>query len=146
MVEYKTLRVPEHAWEQAKAQKENTGRTWGEQVVRPEGDDESESVDVSALADELEYVLDNGQIPGTDSEGESDNVYDLRTKPSDFDFDYGEWYDHEMNVRTHYGRLTLRFKAFLLALFMGKWRVFRSTRFILNKIQKSTPPIYTHED
>jgi len=48
-----TLRVPPEAYDQAKEQKENAGRTWGEQVVRPENDAESESIDVERLADEL---------------------------------------------------------------------------------------------
>lgn len=38
--EYKTLRVPEDAWETAKEQKEAAGRTWGEQIVRPSDDRE----------------------------------------------------------------------------------------------------------
>lgn len=38
MTDYKTLRVPEDAWEEAKAQKEDHGRTWGEQIVRPDAD------------------------------------------------------------------------------------------------------------
>jgi len=35
--DYKTLRVPDDAWERAREQKEAAGRTWGEQIVRPEG-------------------------------------------------------------------------------------------------------------
>lgn len=37
MTEYKTLRVPVEAWKEAKEQKEAADRTWGEQIVRPEG-------------------------------------------------------------------------------------------------------------
>lgn len=39
--DWKTLRVPPEAYEAAKAQKEDAGRTWGEQIVR-EDDDEDE--------------------------------------------------------------------------------------------------------
>lgn len=35
--DYKTLRVPEDDWETAKEQKEAAGRTWGDQIVRPDG-------------------------------------------------------------------------------------------------------------
>jgi len=36
MTDYKTLRVPVSAWEEAKTQKEDHDRTWGEQIVRVE--------------------------------------------------------------------------------------------------------------
>lgn len=41
--EWKTLRVPTDAWERAKAQKEATGRTWGEQIVRSNGDTDTDT-------------------------------------------------------------------------------------------------------
>ena len=36
--DWKTLRVPVEAWEEAKEQKEEHGRTWGEQIVRSGGE------------------------------------------------------------------------------------------------------------
>ncbi len=58
MTDYKTLRVPEHAWEEAKEQKEEHGRTWGEQLVC---DGESESgIDAEQILnriDDLENTL-----------------------------------------------------------------------------------------
>lgn len=35
---YTTIRAPEDAVETARDQKEAAGRTWGEQIVRPDGD------------------------------------------------------------------------------------------------------------
>lgn len=35
--EWKTLRVPKEARDKALKQKEEAGRTWGEQIVRPDG-------------------------------------------------------------------------------------------------------------
>jgi hypothetical protein len=43
-----TLRVPPEAYEQAKAQKEDHDRTWGEQVVRPDGEDTADTQDLDA--------------------------------------------------------------------------------------------------
>lgn len=40
--DWKTLRVPVEAWETAKVQKEENGRTWGDQIVR--GEDDSHDV------------------------------------------------------------------------------------------------------
>jgi len=59
MSDYKTLRVPEDAWEDAKQQKEANDRTWGEQIVRPDSDKSSTtdsdvvegSVEVDGLTD-----------------------------------------------------------------------------------------------
>ena len=47
MTEYKTLRVPVEAWETAKAQKEEAGITWGEQIVR---EDDSDDTDLDSLS------------------------------------------------------------------------------------------------
>jgi len=52
--DWKTLRVPVEAWEQAKAQKEAEGRTWGEQIVRPDDGDSDDN-----LADHIEKVLES---------------------------------------------------------------------------------------
>ena len=35
--EWKTFRVRADAWREAKAHKEEAGRTWGEQIVREDG-------------------------------------------------------------------------------------------------------------
>lgn len=40
MSDWKTIRVPESAHEDAKSQKEEHGRTWGEQIVRPDPDED----------------------------------------------------------------------------------------------------------
>lgn len=60
---WKTLRVPPEAYEEAKAQKDENGRTWGEQIVREENEtpDTSEQIailknDVMKLSDELAEV------------------------------------------------------------------------------------------
>lgn len=50
MVDYKTLRVPEPAWERAKEQKEAENRTWGEQIVRPDGESAGDGADEFAAA------------------------------------------------------------------------------------------------
>jgi hypothetical protein len=51
---WKTLRVPPEAYETAKAQKEDNDRTWGEQLVRPEGDDTTSApTDPEAIAAEF---------------------------------------------------------------------------------------------
>jgi len=59
-----TIRVPPEAYEQAKAQKEANGRTWGEQLVRPEEDGDSDEVDelVDAIRDELNADSDTEAI------------------------------------------------------------------------------------
>lgn len=54
--DWKTLRVPVEAWEKAKEQKEETGRTWGEQIVRDNGDGEDVYDDFDRLAELVEAV------------------------------------------------------------------------------------------
>lgn len=54
--DYKTLRVPEDAWETARAQKEDAGRTWGEQIVRPDGESSTPDDLVQAVEDAIEHV------------------------------------------------------------------------------------------
>lgn len=49
--DYKTMRVPTDAWERAKEQKEAAGRTWGEQIVRPETDDTGPETDADAMTE-----------------------------------------------------------------------------------------------
>lgn len=60
--DWKTLRVPTDAWERAKEQKESAGRTWGEQIVRPDGeysdDGDATAVDADELADALADRID----------------------------------------------------------------------------------------
>lgn len=58
-----TLRVPPEAYETAREQKEEHGRTWGEQVVRPDdgGGDaapERAEIDTDALARDVAAALD----------------------------------------------------------------------------------------
>lgn len=47
--DWKTLRVPLDAYTEAKAQKKEHGRTWGQQIVR--GDDPQLGIDYEKLAD-----------------------------------------------------------------------------------------------
>ena len=79
MVEYKSLRVPEDAWEEAKAQKEAEGRTWGEQIVRTDAEDveadttqpsaeeiaaEIDALDEATLAEYVaDYLVSEYQLP-----------------------------------------------------------------------------------
>jgi hypothetical protein len=59
---WKTLRVPPEDYEEAKAQKEAAGRTWGDQIVRPD-DDATELSDVAESAAAIEERL--GQLERT---------------------------------------------------------------------------------
>lgn len=58
--EYKTMRVPKPDWEKARKQKQEAGRTWGEQIVRPgeDGGDAGDDVagELEALREEVERV------------------------------------------------------------------------------------------
>lgn len=58
--DYKTLRVPEGDWETAKEQKEGAGRTWGEQIVRPDADDYREGTTVVVESVEVPAEVDAG--------------------------------------------------------------------------------------
>lgn len=52
--DWHTLRVPPEAYERAKAQKEADGRTWGDQIVRPDEDTEdSDDLDADELAEQI---------------------------------------------------------------------------------------------
>jgi len=51
--DWKTLRVPPEAYDTAKAQKEQAGRTWGEQLVAPVEPD----YDRENLAERLDAVM-----------------------------------------------------------------------------------------
>lgn len=51
--DWKTLRVPEEAYDDAKEQKEANDRTWGEQIVRPDGDDADQMREVLEMLDRL---------------------------------------------------------------------------------------------
>jgi len=56
---WKTLRVPPEAYDEAKAQKEANDRTWGEQLVRPDDDDTTAApTDPEAIAREFARVFD----------------------------------------------------------------------------------------
>lgn len=56
MTDYKTLRVPVDAWEAAKEQKETAGRTWGKQIVRPDGEADAS---IDATAERLAQAIDH---------------------------------------------------------------------------------------
>lgn len=55
---WKTLRVPPEAYDQAKAQKEEHGRTWGEQIVRDNGENGEFDTIVDAIKNELSMAND----------------------------------------------------------------------------------------
>jgi len=61
---WKTLRVPPEAYEAAKAQKENHGRTWGEQLVR-DNHSTTEVVECNKVVEALESRIDDleSQLP-----------------------------------------------------------------------------------
>lgn len=65
MTDYKTLRVPEDAWEEAKAQKEENGRTWGEQIVRNDG---GESEDDAVVIETVEVSTGESGVTEADVE------------------------------------------------------------------------------
>jgi hypothetical protein len=83
--DYKTMRVPTDAWERAKEQKESAGRTWGEQIVRPDGDSTDDSteapevveatVDTDEIASEVAAKIDYAELASKVSE---DVVGELR--------------------------------------------------------------------
>jgi len=60
--DYKTLRVPAEQYEAAKAQKEANNRTWGQQIVRPDGDRDEYDIPeglefaANATAEEIEEL------------------------------------------------------------------------------------------
>jgi len=56
---YKTMRVPKDAWEQAKAQKEDNDRTWGEQIVRDVDTDSTTDVEDLSTTEVLEAIEQN---------------------------------------------------------------------------------------
>jgi hypothetical protein len=59
--DWKTLRVPADKYHEAKEQKEADGRTWGEQIVRPDSDkDTTTDVDVATIVDAIGAELPNG--------------------------------------------------------------------------------------
>ena len=66
--DWKTLRVPPEAYAAAKEQKEAAGRTWGEQIVRPDGD--------SAVRIEASQA-DIGQLPPDEIQAELDRLVEL---------------------------------------------------------------------
>jgi len=86
MTEYKSLRVPVDAWEAAKAQKEDADRTWGDQIVRPDGDDAGD-VDLTTLMDEIqdmkegvEFVDAHVDSGGVDTREILNRLDDLETQ------------------------------------------------------------------
>lgn len=67
MTEWKTLRVPVDAYEEAKAQKEDEGRTWGQQIVRDSDKaTTTESVDTTEIVEEIKNDLSMAADPGVD--------------------------------------------------------------------------------
>lgn len=56
--DWKTLRVPVADYNDAKAQKEEHGRTWGEQIVRPDGDGGEDYPDADEIAAAVTASLD----------------------------------------------------------------------------------------
>lgn len=61
--DWKTLRVPKEAYEQAKEQKEANDRTWGEQIVRPGSDAQAGDVDLND-GDGIVKVVNDGKLVG----------------------------------------------------------------------------------
>jgi hypothetical protein len=61
---WKTLRVPPEAYDEAKAQKEQHDRTWGEQLVRPDGDsaDAVDAPDAEAIAEAFRQAFPYDEV------------------------------------------------------------------------------------
>jgi hypothetical protein len=65
--DWKTLRVPADRYQEAKEQKESAGRTWGEQIVRPDDCDEMNTDELAAyLVDELGAAAGGPQVDDSD--------------------------------------------------------------------------------
>lgn len=73
---WKTLRVPPEAYEDAKAQKEAADRTWGEQIVRP--DDEADATDEGITVEQIREELDT-DAPNFDDVREAVATIEERT-------------------------------------------------------------------
>lgn len=58
MAEYKTLRVPESAYEEAKEAKEERGLTWGEWLTQPCSNDVEDTPVVQLEATERKRIAD----------------------------------------------------------------------------------------
>lgn len=56
--DYKTMRVPADKWREAKEQKEAAGRTWGEQIVRPEVDGDNDSTTEAEVVDKMRQSIE----------------------------------------------------------------------------------------
>ena len=52
------MRVPAEAWEQAKAQKEDNDRTWGDQIVRDVDSDSTTEIDTDAIVERIVTTLE----------------------------------------------------------------------------------------
>jgi hypothetical protein len=64
---WKTLRVPPEAYETAKAQKDDAGRTWGEQVVAPVTPDVTDYEDLAArIVDQIGADAGGPQVDDTE--------------------------------------------------------------------------------
>lgn len=79
---WKTLRVPKAAWETAKEQKVAAGRTWGEQIVRPDGDNASTDTAevVEELKQEVEHLANSGAVFDEEAERIIGRIEDLESQ------------------------------------------------------------------
>jgi len=73
---WRTLRVPPEAYDEAKAQKEANDRTWGEQLVRPDDEDTTDATptDPEAIADEFVRAFPYEDLAEQTSEKSADKV------------------------------------------------------------------------
>lgn len=80
--DWKTLRVPLGAWETAKEQKESAERTWGEQIVRPDGDNTSTDTAevVEELKQEVEHLANSGAVFDEEAERIIGRIEDLEAR------------------------------------------------------------------
>lgn len=72
---YKTLRVPKEAWQKAKEQKEEHNRTWGEQIVRPDVEENT----TSESPQQQKVVVENVTIEAEESGVDSNDVETMST-------------------------------------------------------------------
>lgn len=75
MVEYTTIRVTKEAHARGKEQKEQAGRTWNEQIVRPEdgGGEEAVLQELDRLEAKVERLADGVAATGGDAGGGTDD-------------------------------------------------------------------------
>ena len=78
MSDYKTLRVPEDAWEEAKAEKEANDRTWGEQLLHEESNNGPEIVIQNVEVKTKESGVNSDDVEGIVENWVENNYEDLR--------------------------------------------------------------------